>query len=157
MLRLQKNIVVPFLFLFLITIGCNDTPQETPPMADSDSLETTTETTPTKTEEEKVKEAIKAKEEISYRIQGTYQNCTFYAGATDYYFERTDNQEAVSFRVQNEGFESPNAIVPTMPKDMLESSDTLDGIPGPNPSFVGQPFQLHYNADSQLIAVKKDF
>ncbi len=85
---------------------------------------------------------------ISTYIRVKYISATVYASATDYKFIADDGQE-ITIRVSGE----EGAINPTIPDNMLEPGEDLEGPPGANPEMVGRFMSIEQDPSGKYLRV----
>lgn len=83
-------------------------------------------------------------------VEATFDHCTAYAAATDYYFKLLGSEDLLEFRVQDE--ESAEGPQVKVPADLLVA--TADGPPDTNPEKVGKLFRIVYDTEGKMIAVE---
>lgn len=93
-------------------------------------------------------EGTSEKEETGKIVEATYQNATVYTGKTDYSFFTAEEEE---IRIEVSNFEEKPSII--LPDGLLESSDTLDGLPGANPLVQGLLFKLYYSEAGEVYKI----
>lgn len=82
----------------------------------------------------------------------TYESATVYTGTTIYGFKAANGElRTVSGTMYTE--EGGEEFI-ELPDNMIESSDTLDGLPGINPNYVGKKFNLFYGQDSLVYKIE---
>ncbi len=112
----------------------------------SPSTETSTETTSVDDIGMRTEKAIEAGATIAI-----YESATVYAGSTDYAFKPASG-DLIMIRVSN--FEEEKIPNPSIPDNMLESGDDLEGPPGANPEKVGGRYAIYYDDDGNVTSVK---
>ena len=80
------------------------------------------------------------------RVKATYETCTVYAGATDYYFRNAAGQR-LEFR--NSNFPGEKAVQVNV--KLVDDSGQSEGPPGPNPFWVGKEFFLIYDDAGNIV------
>jgi hypothetical protein len=88
-------------------------------------------------------------EDTGKMIEATYENATVYAGSTDFLFLTADDEE-IMVRISN--FEEESQI--SIPKNMLEDPNLIDGPPGMNTSFEGKTFKLYYSERNEVYKIE---
>ncbi len=94
---------------------------------------------------------------IVYAQKGTtqviaiYENCTVYAGSTEYAFKNAKTNEPITFSVLS--IPEKGIKIPKVPKNLIESTKNIEGVPGANPAQVGKKFKLTYNQEGELLSV----
>lgn len=76
----------------------------------------------------------------------TYTGAAVYAAVTEYQFE-DENGEMLLIR----GPVFDEAAKFEIPDNMLDDDPNVEGPPGANPKLVGKTFELHYNAQGELV------
>ena len=80
-----------------------------------------------------------------------YEDCTVYAGSTDYSFQDIKTKTSFSVRILN--IREKGIFSPKIPKNLIDPSKDLEGVPGANPAVVGKRFKLAYTAQDELISI----
>ena len=79
----------------------------------------------------------------------TYKDATYYTGSVQFFF-LDEKAQQVMVSISN----LPEDSGAIYPKYLLESTDTLEGIPGANPKVIGKPFLLIKNAAGEVREIK---
>ena len=82
-------------------------------------------------------------------VVATFESCTVYAGATDYYF-KSEAGKLHSFRNSNMEGEAPKVQLPV---SLMAAAEDSEGPPGANPEWVGKTFELSVDSNDQVVAL----
>ncbi len=93
-----------------------------------------------------------AQKNTAKQVVAIYENCTVYAGSTEYAFKNAKTKEPIVFNVLN--LPEKGIKTPKLPKNLIDPSKNLEGVPGANPALVGKAFMLLYDAKGELLSVK---
>ena len=86
---------------------------------------------------------------VTKKVIAIYQDCTVYTGYTGYFFKDKKTGKKIQIQVVND----PENKV-TVPKDLIEDTKDLEGLPGANPKMVGKAFEILYFKDETVIVRK---
>ena len=127
-----------FFMVIFLTLSCNT--------AETNQSSKTANTAPTIKKETST--SITTNNLAQKVVDVTYQNCTVYAGSTDFLFKRKD-KEQLTIRVSHFPEENQKLKYPDF---LVDQSKDLEGPAGPNTTLVGKNFQLVYVED-QVVAI----
>ena len=74
-----------------------------------------------------------------------YKDATFYTGYTSYLF--TDSKTGKEIEIQAVSGEKKVKA----PKDLLEDTSKIEGIPGANPEKIGKKYSIQYLKNDKII------
>lgn len=83
-------------------------------------------------------------------VEATFDHCTAYAAATDYYFKLLGSEDLLEFRVQDEELAEGTQV--KVPSNLMVES--ADGPPDTNPEMVGKLFRIVYDTEGKMVAVE---
>ncbi|MCP4442820.1 MAG: hypothetical protein GY810_28275 [Aureispira sp.] len=83
-------------------------------------------------------------------VEATFDHCTAYAAATDYYFTLLGSEEMLEIRVQDPEVAEGEAV--KVPEKF--TVETADGPPDTNPEMVGKLCRIVYNTEGAVIAIE---
>jgi hypothetical protein len=86
----------------------------------------------------------------SNTVIAIYQDCTVYTMRTEYNFLNEATKEEIKLHI-SQADEEKQADVP---KNLIDDSKNLEGVPGANPAMVGRRFVLRYNNGGNIVSVK---
>ncbi len=78
-----------------------------------------------------------------------YQNAIYYTGRVEFHFKDAAGADVVVY-ISN----MPEDSGAVYPGYLLESTDTLEGIPGANPAMIGKSFLLVKNTAGEVREIK---
>lgn len=90
--------------------------------------------------------ALNAKEKVQV---GIYEDATFYTGVTKYYFKDPKTGKKFQIDIPND-----EAHKSSIPKNLLEDPNEIEGIPGANPKMLGKKFTITERKDGSFQIVK---
>jgi len=85
------------------------------------------------------------------KVLAIYESCTVYTGMTQYNFKDAKTNAPIQVIVSN--MPEKGMLVPEVPKNLIDPSKNLEGIPGENPRMVGKKFNISYNAKAEILKV----
>ncbi len=83
-----------------------------------------------------------AKNEVK---EGVFEDAVVYTGVTQYFFK--DSQTGKTFQVN---VPSDEAHKSSVPKNLLEDPNEIEGLPGANPKMIGKKFKITKRKDGSV-------